>query len=73
MLEMLEKLRVQAEQETAGASTTRRPSWAPALVLDGELLNVCRSLEFLGDPETQMLAGSRVTGKWHRVVPSVAA
>ena len=47
MLEILEKLRAQAEQETAEASTTRRPSWAPALVLSDELLDVCRSLAWL--------------------------
>jgi hypothetical protein len=38
----IEDLRQQAERETAEHSGTRRPSWAPALALSGELLNVSR-------------------------------
>jgi hypothetical protein len=36
-----EKLRLRAEAETAEREGSRRPTWAPALVLDGELLDVC--------------------------------
>lgn len=43
----IEELRQQAERETADAAKTRRPSWAPALVLTGELLDLCHSLEWL--------------------------
>ena len=43
----LDALRIQAEIETADRSTTKRPTWAPAIVLDGELLKLCRELEFL--------------------------
>jgi len=40
-------LRIQAEIETADRSTTKRPTWAPAVVLDGELLDLCREVEYL--------------------------
>lgn len=43
----LDALRVQAELETAERSTTKRPTWAPAVVLDGELLALCHELEFI--------------------------
>jgi hypothetical protein len=38
-------LRIQAEIETADRSPNKRPTQAPAVVLDGELLEVCRELE----------------------------
>jgi hypothetical protein len=43
----LDALRIQAEIETADRSTSKRPTWAPAVVLDGELLELCRKVEFL--------------------------
>jgi hypothetical protein len=44
----LDALRIQAEIETANRAQTKRPTWAPAVVLDGELLELCRELEYLG-------------------------
>jgi hypothetical protein len=41
-------LRIQAEVETANRSQNKRPTWAPAVVLEGELLELCRELEYLG-------------------------
>jgi hypothetical protein len=43
----LDGLRIRAEIETADRSQTKRPTWAPAVVLDGELLELCREIEFL--------------------------
>ena len=43
----LDALRIQAEIETADRATTKRPTWAPAVELAGELLELCRELEFL--------------------------
>jgi hypothetical protein len=39
-----EKLRLRAEAETAGRAATRRPTWAPALAIEGELLETCIAL-----------------------------
>src|SRR5262245_50110724 len=44
----LDALRIQAEIETADRAQTKRPTWAPAVVLEGELLALCRELEYLG-------------------------
>ncbi|SRR5271165_3707787 len=43
----LDALRIQAEIETADRSTAKRPTWAPAVVLEGELLELCHELKFL--------------------------
>jgi hypothetical protein len=43
----LDALRIQAELETAERTDSKRPTWAPAVVLEGELLELCRELEFL--------------------------
>jgi hypothetical protein len=43
----LDALRIQAEIETADRSPNKRPTWAPAVVLDGELLELCREVEHL--------------------------
>jgi hypothetical protein len=43
----LDAIRIQAEIETADRSQTKRPTWAPAVVLDGELLELCREVEHL--------------------------
>jgi hypothetical protein len=68
----IEHLRQQAERETDQRAKTRRPSWAPALVLTGELLEVCRSLEWLG-PEDKpvarlwaIFADPKKLGTWQR-------
>jgi Family of unknown function (DUF6011) len=45
--EALDALRIQAELETAHSTQTRRPTWAPAMVLDGELLALCREVGHL--------------------------
>jgi hypothetical protein len=68
----LENLRRQAEAETSQSSATRRPSWAPALVLTGELPDICRSLEWLspGDKPVARLwavfADPQKLGTWQR-------
>jgi hypothetical protein len=46
--EALDAVRIRAEVETAHRAQTKRPTWAPAVALDGELLELCRELEFLG-------------------------
>jgi hypothetical protein len=51
----LDALRIRAEIETADRSQTKRPTWAPAVVLDGELLDLCRELEYLA-PDDKPLA-----------------
>jgi hypothetical protein len=43
----LDELRIRAEIETANRATTKRPTWAPPVILDGELLELCREVEFL--------------------------
>jgi hypothetical protein len=43
----LDALRIQAEIETADRAQTKWPTWAPAVVLDGELLELCYELEYL--------------------------
>jgi hypothetical protein len=43
----LESLCVTANEIVANYSGTRRPSWAPALCLEGELVSVLRTLEWL--------------------------
>src|SRR6476646_7758203 len=43
----LDALRIQAEIETADRAQNKRPTWAPAVVLDGELLELCYELEYL--------------------------
>ena len=43
----LDAIRFQAELETADRSQTKRPTWAPAVVLNGELLELCREVEHL--------------------------
>ena len=43
----LDAIRIQAEIETADRSQTKRPTWAPAVVLNGELLELCREVEHL--------------------------
>jgi len=43
----LDELRIRAEIETANKATTKRPTWAPSVILDGELLELCRAVEFL--------------------------
>jgi hypothetical protein len=40
-------LRIQAEIETADRSQTKRPTLAPPVVLEHELLELCRELEYL--------------------------
>jgi hypothetical protein len=44
----LDDLRLRAEHDVEHRRRTRRPTWAPALILDGELLELVRSLEQLG-------------------------
>ena len=53
----LDALRIQAEIETADRASTKRPTWAPAVVLagDGDLLTLCHELEYLA-------AGGEVVG-----------
>jgi hypothetical protein len=72
MNDLIEKLRQQAELETGEAATTRRPSWAPALVLADELLEICRALVWLG-PEDKpaarlwaVFADPKRLGTWQR-------
>ncbi len=48
-------LRIQAEIETADRAQSKRPTWAPAVILDGELLELCRELEFL-EPDDKPVA-----------------
>jgi hypothetical protein len=43
----LDALRIQAEIETVERSPNKRPTWAPAVVLDGELLELCHKVEYL--------------------------
>jgi hypothetical protein len=68
----IENLRLQAERETADASKTRRPSWAPALVLGPDLLDVCRALELLGIDDKpvarlwSIFADPKKLGTWQR-------
>jgi Large polyvalent protein associated domain 29 len=48
--EAFEALRQRAEVDVSISSETerqRRPSWAPALIIDGELLEACRELGYL--------------------------
>jgi hypothetical protein len=47
----LDGLRIQAEIETADRKQTKRPTWAPAMMLDGELLELCRELEYLSNDD----------------------
>jgi hypothetical protein len=51
----LDALRIQAEIKTADRASTKRPTWAPAVVLDGELLDVCHELELI-DPNDKPVA-----------------
>jgi hypothetical protein len=51
----LDALRIQAEIETADRVTAKRPTWAPAVVLDGELLTLCHELEYL-NPDDKPVA-----------------
>ena len=53
----LDALRIQAEIETADRAVTKRPTWAPAVVLDGELLTLCRELEYLEPSDKPVAAG----------------
>ena len=72
MTPLLEELRLQAERETADASQNRRPSWAPALVLGPELLDVCRALGLIrdtGKPVARLwalFADPKRIGTWQR-------
>lgn len=43
----LDALRIRAEIETANRATTKRPTWAPPVIIDEELLELCRAVEFL--------------------------
>ena len=46
--DVFEKLRQRAEQDVASEEErSRRPSWAPPLIIDGELLEICRELGYL--------------------------
>jgi uncharacterized protein DUF6011 len=68
----IEKLREQAERETSATSGTRRPSWGPALVLSGDLLETCRSLELLAADDKPVarlwavFADPKKLGTWQR-------
>jgi hypothetical protein len=46
-----ENLRLQAEAETAGRTTSKRPTWAPALAIDGEFFDNCVALERLKETD----------------------
>lgn len=45
----LDALRLTADAMVAGYAGKRRPSWAPALVLEGELLSLLRAIRWLKD------------------------
>jgi hypothetical protein len=47
--EILESLRLRAEEHTADAATTRRPSWGPALVIGEEFVELARKLGLLNE------------------------
>jgi hypothetical protein len=47
----LDALRIRAEIETADRSQNKRTTWAPAVVLEGELLALCHELEYLAPGE----------------------
>src|SRR5215471_4514099 len=49
--EILEMLRHRAEEYTADAATTRRPSWAPALVINDEFVQLARAVGLLKEDD----------------------
>jgi hypothetical protein len=72
----LERMRAQAEADVAARFETeegdRRPSWAPPLIIEGELLDLCRELGYLA-PEDKPIcrlwgtfADPKRTGTWFR-------
>src|SRR5215831_8589063 len=59
--ELLETLRHRAEEYTADAATTRRPSWAPALVISDEFVQLARTVGLLKNGDKPVI---RLWGKF---------
>ena len=55
--QVLERLRLLAEEFTTGAADTRRPSWAPALIVSEEFISLVHSLNILPDDDKPVVAG----------------
>jgi hypothetical protein len=53
--EILENLRKTAEEFTSEASDTRRPTWAPALVVSEEFVNLARTLGLLAEGDKEIV------------------
>jgi hypothetical protein len=53
--EILEALRHRAEEYTADAATTRRPSWAPALVISDEFVQLARTIGLLKEDDKPVI------------------
>lgn len=69
----VEDLRLRAEASVASSEErSRRPSWTPPLILEGELLEACRTLNYLGPDEPPiarlwaMFADPKAPGRYAR-------
>src|SRR5262245_45017096 len=53
--EVLEMLRHRAEEHTADAADTRRPSWGPALIVNEEFVQHARTLGLLKEGDKPLI------------------